>query len=298
MTNLSLKTQGIIFAILGFSVIAFADACLKKAGIRYDAFEIALYVNIATLTFLIPVAIYKGGFRKILKTETLKFHTLRAYFMLGGFLAIIHALTALPIATVYVIIFTMPFILNILSIFVLKETISGYRWLAITTGILGVIIALRPDRIPFEFALLIAFAAPVFSSCGTLTIKFISKNDHWLAYPFYVLLFQTPVLIAIVLLRGGTLLPDMSDYSTLAWILASGAAFAHGLSLIPQAVKRTDASIVGSLVYIVFPWGILYGYFLFGDAVDLWTLAGAVIIIASGLFLIYREHKRNSKLLD
>ena len=298
MKNFSLKTQGLLYAIMGFSVIALADVCLKKVGAQYDAFEVAFFVNIATFAFLFPITLYKGGFKQVLHTGSLKFHALRAYFMLGGFLAIIHALSALPIPTVYVIVFMMPFVLNIMSMIVLKETISGHRWLAIIIGLLGVVIALRPDRVPLELAVIIACMAPVFSSCGTLTIKFIDNKDHWLSYAQYVLIFQTPVIALIILLRGGALVPDLADYSLIAWILGGGAAFSFGLSLIPQAVQRIDASVVGSLVYIVFPWGVLYGYFLFNDTVDLWTVLGAVIIIASGLFLIYREHKENSKLLD
>lgn len=255
-------------------------------------------INSDHLICLIPMTFYKGGFRKVLKTNSLKLHALRSYFMLGGFLSIIYGLSALPIPTVYVIVFTMPFILNILSMVILKEVVSKHRWFAIVLGIIGVIIALRPDEAPIGFAVLIAAMAPFFSSCGTLTIKFIGKDDHWLSYALYVLIFQTPVLMAIVLFNGGTALPDMSDISILPWIMGGGAAFSFGLTLIPQAVKRIDASVVGSLVYIVFPWGVLYGFFLFRDVVDGWTLLGAAIIIASGLFLIYREHKEHSKLLD
>lgn len=298
MKNLSTKAQGLVFAILGFSVIALADVFLKKLGTHYNAFETGLYVNIATFICLTPVVLLKGGFRKTLTTQSLKFHALRAMFMLFGFLSIIYALSALPIPTVYVIVFTGPFVLNILSMLILKEHISGHRWLAIVLGIIGVIVALRPDEVPIEFAMIIAALVPFFSSCGTITIKFIKNSDHWLSYALYVLIFQTPILLAIVLFKGGTALPDFGNTEALAWIMGAGAAFCFGLSLIPQAVQRIDTSVVGSLLYVVFPWGVLYGYFLFGDVVDRWTLLGAAIIIASGLFLIYREHKEHSKLLD
>lgn len=298
MKNLPVKTQGILFAAMGFSVIALADVCLKKAGMHYNAFEVGFFVNIATLFFLTPMTLYKGGFKKVLKTKSLKFHALRSYFMLCGFLSIIYALSALPIPTVYVIVFTGPFILNILALAILKEHISGHRWLAIVLGITGVIVALRPDEMPLEFAMFIAALTPFFSSCGTMTIKFIDKNDHWLSYALYVLIFQTPVIACIVLAQGGSLLPDMGDLTTLAWIMGAGCAFSFGLSLIPQAVQRVDTSVVGSLLYIVFPWGVFYGFFLFGDVVDGWTLLGAAIIIASGLFLIYRERQEDSKLLE
>ncbi len=112
------------------------------------------------------------------------------------------------------------------------------------------------------------------------------------------MIFQTPVLAAMILFRGGTLIPDFTDINMIAWLFASGSAFAIGLSLFPQALHRIDASILGSLVYIVFPWGVFYGFFIFDELPDRWTLLGAVIIIASGLFLIYREKVEDSKLLE
>jgi drug/metabolite transporter (DMT)-like permease len=297
MKNLSIKTVGILFTVMGFSIFSFTDLCLKVTSGAYDPFSIALYMNIFTMIFMLPVIFYCGGFRIITATKSLKFHALRSYLMLVNFLCIIYAFNQLSLATAYIIIFTMPFMLNILAMFFFKEHISPSRWIAISIGFIGVLVAMRPGIEPITFAMIALVIGTLFNASSTIANKFIDKRDHWLSYAFYLLLFQTPVLAAIVLYRGGTILPNLTDWSMMPWFIAAGVAYIAALSLIPQAIQRIDASILGSLLYLVFPWGVFYGYFIFNDTPDRWTLLGAVIIITSGLFLIYREKVEDSKLL-
>lgn len=292
------KTVGILFTVVGFSIFAFGDLTLKITGQGYSPFEVALYMNYFTIISIIPVVFYCGGFKKVMTTQSLKRHALRSYFMLINFLCIIYALTQLSMASVYLIVFTMPFILNILAIILFKERISILRWAAIFLGFLGVLLAMRPGVVPFDFAILFLIAGTACNACAIITVKTISKQDHWLSYTCYVMIFQTPILAALVLLKGGSLLPDFTDTKYLPWFIIGGSAYVAALSLLPQALQRIDASIIGALLYLVFPWGVFYGYYFFGDVPDSWTLGGAVIIILSGIFLIYREHKENSKLLD
>lgn len=298
MKNLSPKTIGVLFAIIGVSIFAFSDVCLKTTSAKYDIFSIALYMNIFTFLFLLPITWHAGGFKKVLKTSCFKIHAFRCYCMLVNYLCVIYAFSQLPLATAYIIIFSMPFIMNILAIFVLKEKIFIHRWMAIIIGIAGIFIAMRPDTFPMGLGVLAAGIGSFFNATGAITVKFIDKKDHWLSFALYTMIFQTPVIAAIVLYRGGSLLPDFSDWVNLPWFIAGGLAYAVALSLMPQAIKRVDASVVGSLIYIAFPWGILYGYFFFGDRVDRWTLAGAAVIIASGLYLLYRERLKKSQILE
>ena len=263
---------------------------------QINALTVALYMNIFTTLFLLPIALKAGGFRKVLKTNNIKMHILRALFMLCNFLCFIYALGKMPMTTFYVIVFLIPFVLNILAWVILKERISGYRWLAIFIATIGVIIALRPDTVPITLPVIVAFAVCFFNSGANITIKFIDKKDHWLSYPLYLMIVQTPIIIALMLMKGIPLTPEMST-SLWFWLMGGGFAFAIALTLLPQAVQRIDMSLIGPFIYLAFPWGLFYGFFIFDELPDRWTLLGAVIIIASGIFLIYREKIEDSKLL-
>lgn len=293
--KLSTKQQGLLLAILAFCIFGFTDTAIKAATASYDAFAVALYMNIFTILFLIPFILHQGGFKKVLKVQNVKRHAARCYLMLINFLCIIYAFSHIPLANAYTIIFCAPFIINILAMVLLKESISAYRWVAITAGMVGVLIALRPGMVPISPAIIATIVGTIVFALSIIVTKKISPQDHWLSYMTYLMIFQTPVLVAIVWWRGGDLLPDLSDWPMMFWFLAGGLGYVLGLSAQPAALKRIDASIVGALIYLVFPWGIFYGYFVFGDVLDRWTGVGAAIIILSGLYLIYREKKESSQ---
>lgn len=296
MKNLSTKSLGILLGLTAFSILAFGDVTIKATTAYYDTFATGLYLNLFTIAFLIPVIIYKGGIKKAFQSSTPKLHILRSCFMLGVFTCIIFTFSHLPLANSYTMGFLMPFVLNILAIFVLKEKISFLRWGTIILAFIGVVIAMRPGIEPFNIGYISMALVVLFLACAVLTIKFIDHTDDWLPYICYPMAIQTPVLALLVFLQGQPLFPPFEP-EPYFWMIIGGFAFSIGLSLLPQGIKRVDASIAGSLLYVTFPWGVLYGYFIFGDTVDLWTLLGAVIIIASGIFLIYREKVEDSKLL-
>jgi S-adenosylmethionine uptake transporter len=297
MKHLSKKTQGVLFGLTAFTILSFADTCTKALTSYYDVFAVGLYLNYFTIAALIPAVIRTGGFKKAYQTESLKFHCLRSCFMLTIFISIIYALKNLPIANTYTITYTMPFILNLLAMVLLKERISVFRWLAITAAFAGVVIALRPGTMELNSGTLAAFSVAIFLACAAVTVKFISEKDKWITFVMYPMAIQTPILAVIVWSREQPLLPEFSTIPYL-WLLGGGILFAAGLSLIPQAIKRIDSSVFGYTQYITFIWAVLLGYLVFGDILDLWTAAGAAIIVASGVFLIYREKIEHSKILD
>lgn len=296
--SLSQKSQGILLAVMAYSIFAFTDVCLKITTSVYNPIEVAFYMNLFTIIFIIPVVFYCGGFKKVMVTKSLKFHALRSYFMMTSFICIIYSLSKLPLTTAYVIIFCMPFVLNLLAMLILKEKISLNRWLSIAIAFTGVLIALRPGYEPLGLGVAAAGFGTILISSASICTKYIDKKDHWISYIIYLMLFQTPILGAIVLYQGGSILPNLTDINTIPWFISAGALYVAALSFMPQALQKIDASIVGGLVYLVFPWGILYGYFIFGDVVDHWTLIGALIIIAGGIYLIYREKIEDSKLIE
>ena len=92
------------------------------------------------------------------------------------------------------------------------------------------------------------------------------------------------------------LLPHTMTIEPTIWMILGGVSFAAGLALLPQGMKLLDASLFGSLFYVIFPWGVIFGYIFFNDIIDVWTILSAVIIVSSGFYLLYRERREGSKL--
>ena len=127
---------------------------------------------------------------------------------------------------------------------------------------------------------------------GNILVKFMDSRDSWMSYVFYVIMIQTPILGAYLLLNG-ELTPSIPSTDSLPWIIGAGFFYTIALGLFPMAMQRIDAAVFGALEYTVLFWGTLFGFLLFSEVPDIWTIAGASIIVASGLFLVYRERRAN-----
>ena len=125
MKNLSTKAIGVIVGLSAFSILSFGDVAIKSVTHYMDTLTTGLYMNLFTILFLLPLVFFYG-FRKAFFSKTMKFHIIRSLFMLGTYLGMIFTFNLLPLATSYTIGFLMPFILNILAFFVMKEKISIY----------------------------------------------------------------------------------------------------------------------------------------------------------------------------
>ncbi|MEM6812316.1 MAG: DMT family transporter [Pseudomonadota bacterium] len=292
---MSKTITGILIGLSAFSILAFGDVAIKAMTSYMDTLSVGLYMNLFTILFLIPLILFYGP-RKAFHSQTLKLHIFRSSLMLGVYLCVIFTLENLSLASSYTIGFLMPFVLNIIAFFLLKEKISIHRWGAIFVAFIAVLIAMRPGIEPFNIGYLSAIGIVLLVSCAFMTVKYISKDDHWLTFIVYPMTIQTSIIAIIMMFQDIPLIQPIED-SALIWLILGGLAFTSGLSLMPQAIKRLDASLFGPLFYIALPWGIFWGYIIFNDHIDLWTLTGAVIIILSGFYLIHREKHENSQLL-
>ncbi|MEM7618794.1 MAG: DMT family transporter, partial [Pseudomonadota bacterium] len=282
--------------LVAFSVLSLGDVAIKSVTQYMDTLTTGLYMNLFTIAFLLPV-IFFFGLKKTFGSKTPKFHILRSLFMLGTYLSIIFTFNHLPLATSYTIGFLMPFILNILAFLLIKEKISIHRWITIIIAFSAVLIAMRPGIEPFNIGYVSCLFGVFCLACGSMSVKYISKDDHWLPFITYPMVIQTTIIIIIMIALGKPLLPNTLTIAPTIWLILGGFTFTIGLSLLPQGIKRIDASLFGSLFYIVFPWGVIYGYIFFGDVIDGWTILSAAIIVASGFYLFYREKREGSKLI-
>lgn len=282
--------RGVIFALVGFAFLCMGDAFLKKNAIQYDIVYVAFINNLFSILTLLILATFNGGYKNLIHTKSLKVQVFRGCISLLVYLTFIYAVSKMPIAQLYTIVFSQPFILSLLAFFLLKQKLGIHRITAICFGFVGVVVAFQPDLNAINTTAFIALLCAFLFACNNILVKFIDSNDHWMSYVFYVLLIQTPVLGGILFLSSDTNI-TLPEKTSLPWYLISGFAYTVGLALIPIALKLIDASIVGAAQYTGLIWGSLFGLLIFNEIPTITTLIGAVIIISSGLYLIYKEHK-------
>ncbi len=290
MTKLSPNMLGVVLAIAGYTSYAIADVALKLAGqTELNFYQIAFYTQgIGVIALVIFALITKRS----LKTYHLKLQFYRsvAYAICYGI--IIYAFQHKSLVDTYTLFYIAPFMTAIFSWIILKEKIGKHRFFAIITGFTGVLIILRPGIIEFDWLSIgILIASSLFAYANVLTRK-IGEREPILSFTFYTtgMIF----LMNAIPMAFNFVVPDLSTFKFLA---TAGLVETFATGIMAIAYLKTHAVTISKLMYTSIIWALLWGWLFFDDVLmDVWTFIGASIIISSGLYMIYREHKASIKL--
>ena len=270
-----------LIAVASFSVM---DSILKTLVASYPAMQVAAMRGLCAL----PLVWLYVMWRK--ETGALLAVRWRLHFLRGGVTILMlwmftYALRELGLAEAYTIFFIAPLLITILSIPVLKETVSPRHWVAIGVGLAGVVIALRPDQNAFfsigALAVLVAAACYAISAIAG---RVLSRTE-----PSVTLVFWNTTMLAV----GAGLLawPDwvavMPAHGPI--LVALAVTGFVGQLAITEAFRHGQASAVAPFVYTALAWGIGLDWWLWTAVPDHATLLGGAVIIASGLYLIRKE---------
>lgn len=228
------------------------------------------------------------GVRPLTVTRRPLTHLGRGLLLAVATLFMFGAFSFLPLADAYVISFTAPLLVTAFSVPMLGEAVGWRRWTAVAVGFLGVLIVIRPGFADVHPALLLPLVTAVnFALYQILTRKVSAvPGEQPLAMLFYLALVGTVVLSLIVPFYWTPLGP-----SEWLWMLAMGALGATGHLVLIRALTIAPASLLSPFIYTQIVWALLFGWIVFGDRPDLWTLAGGTVIVGSGLFVFWRESR-------
>ncbi len=249
---------------------------LQVVGVRYaSAFIIAL-------TFSNPLN--QPG---MLRTGRPVLQLGRSVLMLGSTVFNFMAFRYLQLDEALAILFSTPFLIAILAGPVLGEWVGWRRWTAIMVGFVGVLVVVRPGVGGLQWAALLSVASAFCYAGYSITTRMLSTTDSTQTTLFYANLLGFVVMVPV--------LPFVwtPPPSWLDWVLmvGMGAFGAGGHFLLILAHRNAPASVLSPFMYTQIIGAITLGYLVFGNVPSHWTLAGAGIVIASGLYLLNRERK-------
>ena len=197
------------------------------------------------------------------------------------------SLAYLPLAEATTIGFVAPLFAVMLSALILGEKVGRYRWSAVALGFIGVLIVMRPvgtDLPPI--GLVMALAAALGVAGVTITLRQIGRTE---STPTIVLWFSTMAMLA-----SGVFLPFYAEmHSRDVWLVLIGLGLAGGVGqlLLTSALRFAPVAVVVPFDYGQLLWAVLLGWLIWDTHPPGTTWAGAAVIIASGLYTIYREHR-------
>lgn len=281
------RLRGIVLACIGLVFFTILDASAKYAGQYVSALEIAWARYALSLVFAAAVL---QPWRHLADYVTRRplVQLLRATFLLGSTVLNFYALRYLQLAETISIVFAMPLIVTALAGPVLGEHIGPRRWAAVVVGFIGVLIVVNPQPSTFQPAALFSVAGACCFAGYALTTRMLSATDSASGMLIYASLFATIALTPVLPFQAS--LPP--SWTVVAALILTGVAGAVGHWFIIHANRLAPASVLAPFNYTQLVWMVAAGYFLFGDLPGTNTLIGAAIIVASGLYILYREQVR------
>jgi drug/metabolite transporter (DMT)-like permease len=220
-------------------------------------------------------------------TQNARLNLIRGVVLMCSGLVNFYALKILPLAVAVSINFAAPLLSCAFAHIFLGERVGLRRWLAVIVGFVGVLIVMRPGSASFHPAMLgslfNAFLMAVYQII-TRKVGFKDEVETGLLWVFAVGLFLTSLWVPF-----GWQMPTAQQWPIL---LVIGTAGLGTHILVSRALQMAEASLLAPLIYTQLIWMTALGIILFGQWPDHWTMLGAAVIIASGIYIWHRERKR------
>jgi len=271
---------GILFAVAAYFSFSILDAFQKTAVINHSIFQLLFIKYIFTLLLSCSEAKRKKNY-KFWQSNNVRLQVLRSFFSIIESGCFVLAFRYLSLAEVHSVGSLTPVIIVALSALILKEKVSPKTWIAIFVGFLGVLIILRPGLSIFDIKSLLPLMAAFFLGLYQVVTRKVSKNDSTETSLFYTSLigFIAMSILAFVYWQPLTL----NSYFLFTGI---GIFFSMGIYFQIIALSKARASIIQPFHYTLIFWAIILGYLVYDDLPDMSTVAGAIIIAASGIYVL------------
>jgi len=283
--------KGIALILASTVFLGVSDVTAKYLSATLPSIEIA-WIRFLVFALIMTPAMIPGTPLYALRTMRPGFQLMRGVALLGSSLFFISGLRYLPIAEASATGFVSPLFVTALSIIFLSERVGVRRWLATATGLLGVLIILRPGTSAFHAA---AFFPIVSALCWAVTLimtRMMSGREHAITTMTYSSIAGLCVLS--VLAPFAWVAPSWHD---ILFGILIGVASTAGQWIVVLAFRYADASVLAPFSYSQLVWVSMLGFLIFGEVPDVWTVVGAAFIVASGLYTAHRERVRRSQLL-
>jgi drug/metabolite transporter (DMT)-like permease len=228
----------------------------------------------------------------IVETKRPVLQVIRSTLLLVSTIFSFTALQYLQLDEALAILFSTPFIVAVLSGPMLGEWVGWRRWIAICVGFLGVLLVARPGAGGIHPAALLSLAAALCYAVYIIFTRVLSRSDSNETTLFYSNLVGAVAMLPVMPFVWRT--PDSAF--VIALMVACGAFGTIGHYLLIIAHRMAPAAVLAPFIYSQLIWTTILGYLVFADLPSRWTLAGAAVVIASGLYLLYRERVRGSRI--
>jgi drug/metabolite transporter (DMT)-like permease len=305
---ISSNIQGVGFLVLGMLIFSLQDIAVKWIGGDYPILEIVTFRSLVALPLTLLFFRFEGG-RGLPTTKRHKLEYVRGLFYFLSYTTHFMGLAALPLAEIAAIKFSGPLMITLLSVVLLGEKVGPRRWGALLVGFMGILLIVRPGLASFNMGSVFILISVLFYALSAIITRKLQTTDSSATMSYYsslVYLMATLVLAPLVIAVGdfpkahpsvAFLFRPWAMPSFLDWAVMSGLGFiwAGGMYFIARAYSVALASAVAPFEYLAMPINIMWGFLLWHEVPTWMTIAGALLTLVSGMYVLYRERRERQR---
>lgn len=280
--KLTLKSQGIFWAILACFLVSIMVAIVRHLSENFHPFQIVMMRNFFALVFLLPF-IFRN-IEKVVKTDRIGMHFIRGLNGLVGMALWFYAVTLIPLSEAVSITFIVPITTTLAAMIFLKEKVDKKIWFSLVIGFIGVLIIVRPGFRELNIGYLIALLIPFFWSTSNIMIKKMVATEK----PETITLYLSFVMFILSIPLAAPHLKAIG-FVDLIWFLLLGLV--SNLSYIANAIcyTKTDISTVQPFDFTRLIFTAVIAYFAFDETIEIPMLIGALVILLGSLMSTSRS---------
>lgn len=270
-------------------------ATLLKATATIPVGELVFFRCFFAFVPILCWLLWRGQLRSALHTKNPTGHIVRAFVGVMSMGLGFFALTRLPLPEATALGYAAPLLIVVFSALLLKERVHVFRWTAVTVGLFGVLIILWPRLTLFSGAqamgdeetvgAIAAAAAAVATAIAMMQVRKMTRTERTEAIVVYF--FISATVLSLATIPFGWVMPTTEQA-----MLMIGAGFAGGIGqlLLTSCYRYADMSVIAPFEYVSLLLTLIVGFAVFGDVPTVTMVVGALIIVASGIAVILREH--------
>lgn len=277
---------GIAFMVAAFVTVAVGDALTKAVIVAVPIAQFLVMRSTSVLILLVPFFMRAGGLA-VFRTERLGLHLLRCVLNGASLLLFYVALRNLELATLFAIGFIGPLLMTALSVPILGERVGPQRWAAIGVGFLGALIIVKPGADGIHVMALVAMAGTSLWATSMVLVRKMSATETDASLLAYI---NTSLLLMGIV--GAPFVWEPFTLAQAGFVLMLAVTLVVGQWLMLRAFRLAPIGVVAPFQYTGIVWATLIGWAFWNEfpAPNVWI--GASILIASGLYVMWRERVR------
>lgn len=277
--------KGIACAALAMSLFPVQDAIVKWLSADYSIFQLLF---LRSLFVFIPVAVLvaRSGGPRVLRAKRPTLLILRASLGFGAWSVYFIAISQIPLADAMALVFSAPLMITALSVPLLGEIVGLRRWAAIAVGFIGVVVMVDPGAGVIRGVALLPLVSASCYSLSMILTRVLTKSESSVTMLFYS--------AATIMALSGLFQPFVwvtPSWPDLGLMVLTGLITGCAQYLGLQAYRYAAPAVVSPFDYTSLIWAVVLGYLVFGDVPRSSVIFGAAIVIASGLYILYRERR-------